>query len=69
MKRGGFREVISRGMQGLIELELQFRLTIADKERLVTYRLEIGEELSKPYVAREKNLETPFPNPEGVTIL
>jgi predicted ATPase len=53
MKRGGFREVISRGMQGLIELELQFRLTIADKERLVTYRLEIGEELGKPYVARE----------------
>lgn len=53
MKRGGFREVISRGMQGLIEIELQFRLTIADKERLVTYRLEIGEELGKPYVARE----------------
>lgn len=53
MKRGGFREVISRGMDGFIELELQFRLTIAGKERLVTYRLEIGEENGKPYVARE----------------
>lgn len=52
-KRGGFKEVISRGQQGLIEIELQFRLTIAGKDRLVTYRLEIGEEKGKPYIERE----------------
>ncbi|WP_250629887.1 AAA family ATPase [Rhodoflexus caldus] len=52
-KRGGFKEVISRGQQGLIEFELQFRLTIAGKNRLVTYRLEIGEEEGKPYIERE----------------
>ena len=49
-KRGGFKEVISRGQVGLIEFELQFRLKIADKDRLVTYRLEIGEENGKPIV-------------------
>ncbi len=53
LKRGGFKEVISRGQSGLIEIELQFRLMIAGKERLVTYRLEIGEESGKPFVARE----------------
>jgi predicted ATPase len=53
VKRGGFKEVISRGQQGLIEFELQFRLTIAGKNRLVTYRLEIGEEEGKPYIERE----------------
>ncbi len=52
-KRGGFREVISRGQTGLIEFELQFRLVVADKERLVTYRLEIGEENGRPFVDRE----------------
>lgn len=53
LKRGGFKEVISRGQQGLIEFELQFRLSIAGKNRLVTYRLEIGEESGKPYIERE----------------
>lgn len=51
--RGGFKEVISRGEKGYIEFELQFRLKIASKERLVTYQLEIGEENSKPFIARE----------------
>ncbi|MFM8448670.1 MAG: AAA family ATPase, partial [Haliscomenobacter sp.] len=52
-KRGGFKEVISRNQQGLIEFELQFRLTIAGKNRLVTYKLVIGEENGKPYIDRE----------------
>ncbi len=53
VKRGGYKEVISRGQTGLIEIELQFRLVIAGKDRLVTYRLEIGEEGNKPFVQRE----------------
>lgn len=52
-KRGGFKEVISRNQNGLIEFELQFRLTIAGKNRLVTYRLEIGEEKGRPFINRE----------------
>jgi predicted ATPase len=52
-KRGGFREVISRGRSGFIEIELQFRIEIADKNRLVTYRLEIGEENGLPFINRE----------------
>jgi predicted ATPase len=52
-KRGGFKEVISRGQTGLIEFELQFRLLIAGNDRLVTYRLEIGEQEGKPIVERE----------------
>lgn len=51
--KGGFREVVSRGQQGNIEIELQFRLKILDKERLVTYRLEIGEEKGQPIIERE----------------
>jgi predicted ATPase len=53
LKRGGFKEVISRGQSGLIEFEFQFRLSIANKNRLVTYKLEIGEENGKPIVERE----------------
>lgn len=53
IKRGGFKEVISRGQTGLIEIEFQFRLPIAGKDRLVTYHLEIGEEKGKPYIERE----------------
>jgi predicted ATPase len=52
-KRGGFKEVISREQGGLIEIELQFRLMIAEKERLVTYKLAIGEDHGKPVVERE----------------
>ena len=32
-KRGGFKEVISRGHQGLIVFELKFSLTIAGKKK------------------------------------
>lgn len=53
VKRGGYKEVISRGQKGLIEIELQFRLIIANKDRLVTYRLEVGEESGKPFIQRE----------------
>lgn len=52
-KRGGFKEVISRGESGFIEIELQFRLNIAGKNRLVTYLLQIGNEGGKPFVNRE----------------
>lgn len=51
--KGGFREVISRGATGNIEIELQFRLNIVNSERLVTYRLEIGEKSGIPFVYRE----------------
>ena len=52
-KRGGFREVISRDTTGQIEIKLQFYLEIARVQRLVTYRLAIGEKGKQPYVARE----------------
>jgi predicted ATPase len=52
-KRGGFKEVISREQSGFIEIELQFKLTISGKERLVTYHLEIGEEKGQIFVERE----------------
>ena len=52
-KRGGFKEVISRGKTGFIVIELKFRLEIAGKNRLVTYLLEIGEEKGISFVNRE----------------
>lgn len=52
-KRGGFSEMISRGVKGNIVIELQFRLGIVGKERLVTYSLEIGQEAGMPFIARE----------------
>ncbi len=52
-KRGGFKEVISRGKTGFIVIELKFKLEIAGKNRLVTYLLEIGEEKGTPFVNRE----------------
>ncbi|MCK9452184.1 MAG: AAA family ATPase [Bacteroidales bacterium] len=52
-KRGGFKEVITRGQSGFIEFELQFRLNIAGKNRLITYLLQIGNEAGKPYINRE----------------
>jgi predicted ATPase len=54
-KRGGFREVASRGSSNEpIELTLQFRLEITGKERLVTYALKIapGQD-GRPIVERE----------------
>ncbi len=52
-KRGGFKEVISRGEAGFIEIELQFRLVISEKSRLVTYFLQLGNENGKPFINRE----------------
>ena len=54
-KRGGFREVASRGLvHEPIELLLQFRLQITGRERLVTYLLRIapGKD-GRPFVERE----------------
>lgn len=51
--RGGFKEVVSRGAKGPIEIELQFRLKILSRERLVTYHLQIGEDRGQPVVERE----------------
>lgn len=53
-KRGRFREVLSRDSdEDKILIEIQFRMPIVDRERLVTYTLEIGERLGAAYVARE----------------
>lgn len=54
-RRGGFKEVRSRGCESndLIEIELQFRLMISGRSRLVTYRLEIGEENRRIYIHHE----------------
>ncbi|MCF8004111.1 MAG: AAA family ATPase [Chromatiaceae bacterium] len=53
--RGGFHEVISRGVdqRESIEIELRFRMEIADVERLVTYLLQIGLDERQPVVRRE----------------
>lgn len=52
--RGGFAEVLSRNAeQRKIEIEIQFRLKIADKERLVTYILSICEKDRKIVIDRE----------------
>lgn len=53
--RGGFREVISRGVPlgSHIEIEIKFRLDIANVNRLVTYKIVLGEELGRPVVVRE----------------
>jgi len=52
----GFKEVISRGCDPAkdhIAIEIKFRMEIADRQRLVTYRLEIGQQGGKPVVRRE----------------
>jgi predicted ATPase len=50
-KRGGFREVVTRGQKGPIEIELKFR---QEGEPLVTYTLKIGlDESGQPVVERE----------------
>lgn len=52
--RGGFHELVSRGAdEENIIIEIQYRLNITGKERLVTYLLEIGNEKKKAYIARE----------------
>lgn len=52
--RGGFHEVLSRGTEDdFILIELKFSMTITNRERLVTYSLEIGEEQGIPVIRRE----------------
>lgn len=51
-KRGGFREVISRGETGDIQFEIKFRP--AEDEPMITYELSIGlDKSSSPVVKRE----------------
>lgn len=54
-QRGGFREVLSRGVDPSegIEIEIKFRLEIAGVDRLVTYFLHLGEEQGRPMVLHE----------------
>lgn len=53
--RGGFAEVLSRGVARTepIEIEIKFRVDIAGVNRLVTYWLVIGEQKGRPVVLRE----------------
>lgn len=53
--RGGFSEVISRRApeNDPIEIEIKYRMEIADVDRLVTYSLKIGMVDNKPTVMRE----------------
>jgi predicted ATPase len=53
--RGRFQEVVSRGREGeAIEFELQVRLEIAGRPRLVTYRIEIENSADgRPVVRKE----------------
>ncbi len=53
-KRGGFNEVISRDHQEEdVLIEIQFRMPIAEIERLVTYHLEISRKNNRAFVKRE----------------
>ena len=52
-KRGRFQEVRSRGSKGNILIEVQYRMEIVGKARLVTYTLEIGEESGRPIIFKE----------------
>ena len=52
--RGGYREVVSRGYgKSNLFIEMQFRMLIAEVERLVTYSLEITSENGHPIIERE----------------
>ncbi len=52
--RGRFKEVLSRDTtEDTILIEIQYRMPIADVERLVTYSLEISERDNVPFVKRE----------------
>src|ERR1017187_3193434 len=47
--RGRFKEVLSRGAEGeSILIEIQYRMLIANVERLVTYSLKIAERAGSP---------------------
>ncbi len=49
-KRGGFRELVSRGEEGPISITLKFRETSG---RLATYQLEVATDGGRPVVHRE----------------
>jgi len=49
-RRGGYRELVSRGETGPIGITVKFR---ESGGRLATYQLEIGEEAGRPVVERE----------------
>jgi predicted ATPase len=52
--RNGFKEVVTRGHETeSIEIEIQFKMEITGRFRLVTYSLEIGLEDGYPIVERE----------------
>lgn len=52
--RGGFQEVVSRGhAQESIEIEIQYRIPITNKKRLVTYHVEIALRDKHPVIERE----------------
>lgn len=53
-REGGFKEWVTRGREDQpITIEIQFRLDITGKERLVTYHLEIATDGGKPVIQRE----------------
>jgi len=53
-KRGGFKEVVTRGETGPIEIEIKFRDYEEDKRSpLVTYSLVIEQDKNQPVVKRE----------------
>jgi len=52
--RGRFREVLSRdSKEDSILIEIKYRMSILNKDRLVTYSLEIAEKSGMPYIKRE----------------
>lgn len=51
-RRGGFKEVVSRGCDGPIRFEIKFREG-GDNQPLVTYELAIALEAGRPIVERE----------------
>jgi predicted ATPase len=52
-KRGGFKEVVTRGETGSIEIEIKFREDVGKTSPLVTYSLTISLENHQPVVERE----------------
>lgn len=49
-RRGGFRELVSRGEKGPVGINVKFR---ESGGRLATYQLDIGEDAGRPVVVRE----------------
>ena len=52
-KRGGFKEVVTRGETGPIEIEIKFREDVGKTSPLATYSLTISLENHQPVVERE----------------